>query len=137
MRKKQEEAGYIEVLTPRIMDRSLWETSGHWEHYGEHNYSGKTEDGKQFCVKPMNCPGGILVYKQGLKSYRDLPIKMAEFGRVNRYEASGALNGFLRVREFTQDDAHIFCTKDQVQEQCIETTKFLFSAGKTMISENT
>lgn len=130
MRKKQEEAGYIEVLTPRIMDRSLWETSGHWEHYGEHNYSGKTEDGRQFCVKPMNCPGGILIYKQGLKSYRDLPIKMAEFGRVNRYEASGALNGFLRVREFTQDDAHIFCTQEQVEEQCIETIEFLLGIYK-------
>ena len=125
MRKKQETAGYIEVSTPRVMDRSLWETSGHWEHYGAHNYSGSTEDGKQFCIKPMNCPGGILVYKQGLKSYRDLPIKMAEFGKVNRYEASGALNGFLRVREFTQDDAHIFCTEDQLEEQCIETVRFI------------
>ena len=130
MRKKQDEAGYIEVSTPRIMNRCLWETSGHWAHYGEHNYSGKMEDGTQFCVKPMNCPGGILIYKQGLKSYRDLPIKMAEFGRVNRYEASGSLNGFLRVREFTQDDAHIFCTPEQVQEQCIETTKFLLDIYK-------
>lgn len=125
MRKKQQDAGYIEVSTPRVMDRSLWETSGHWEHYGAHNYSGSTEDGKEFCIKPMNCPGGILIYKQGLKSYRDLPIKMSEFGRVNRYEASGALNGFLRVREFTQDDAHIFCTKEQLEEQCIETVKFI------------
>lgn len=125
MRKKQQDAGYVEVSTPRVMDRSLWETSGHWEHYGAHNYSGSTEDGKQFCIKPMNCPGGILIYKQGLKSYRDLPIKMSEFGRVNRYEASGALNGFLRVREFTQDDAHIFCTEEQLEEQCIETVKFI------------
>ena len=136
MRKKQDEAGYIEVSTPRIMNRCLWETSGHWEHYGEHNYSGRMEDGTQFCVKPMNCPGGILIYKQGLKSYRDLPIKMAEFGRVNRYEASGALNGFLRVREFTQDDAHIFCTPEQVQEQCIETTKFLLDIYKDFGFEN-
>lgn len=136
MRKKQDEAGYIEVSTPRIMNRCLWETSGHWAHYGEHNYSGKMEDGTQFCVKPMNCPGGILIYKQGLKSYRDLPIKMAEFGRVNRYEASGALNGFLRVREFTQDDAHIFCTTEQVQEQCIETTKFLLDIYKDFGFDN-
>ncbi len=127
MRKKQQDAGYVEVSTPRVMDRSLWETSGHWEHYGAHNYSGSTEDGKQFCIKPMNCPGGILIYKQGLKSYRDLPIKMSEFGRVNRYEASGALNGFLRVREFTQDDAHIFCTEEQLEEQCIETVKFILN----------
>ncbi|MDR1426078.1 MAG: threonine--tRNA ligase [Rickettsiales bacterium] len=125
IRRKQEENEYIEVSTPRIMDRSLWETSGHWKLYGEHNYSGMTEDGKQFCVKPMSCPGGILIYKQGLKSYKDLPIRMAEFGRVNRYEASGALNGFLRVREFTQDDAHIFCTPEQLETECIEVTKFI------------
>lgn len=127
MRKKQEDAGYIEVSTPRIMNRCLWETSGHWEKYGEHNYSGKMEDDTQFCVKPMNCPGGILIYNHGMKSYKDLPIKMAEFGRVNRYESSGALNGFLRVREFTQDDAHIFCTPEQVEQQIIETTKFCLS----------
>ena len=130
MRKKQEDAGYIEVSTPRIMNRCLWETSGHWEKYGEHNYSGKMEDDTQFCVKPMNCPGGILIYNHGMKSYKDLPIKMAEFGRVNRYEASGALNGFLRVREFTQDDAHIFCTPEQVEQQIIETTKFCLSIYK-------
>ncbi|MDR1494456.1 MAG: threonine--tRNA ligase [Rickettsiales bacterium] len=125
MRRKQEENGYIEVSTPTVMDRSLWEISGHWELYGEHNYSGKMEDGKQFCIKPMNCPGGILIYRQGIKSYRDLPIKMAEFGRVNRYEASGALNGFLRVREFTQDDAHIFCTPEQLETECRKVTKFI------------
>lgn len=130
MRGKQEAAGYIEVSTPRVMNRCLWETSGHWEKYGEHNYSGKMEDDTQFCVKPMNCPGGILIYNQGIKSYKDLPIKMAEFGRVNRYEASGALNGFLRVREFTQDDAHIFCTPEQVEQQIIETTQFCLSIYK-------
>lgn len=130
MRKKQEDAGYIEVSTPRIMNRCLWETSGHWQKYGEHNYSGKMEDETQFCVKPMNCPGGILTYNQGIKSYKDLPIKMAEFGRVNRYESSGALNGFLRVREFTQDDAHIFCTPEQVEQQIIETTKFCLNIYK-------
>ncbi|MDD2839702.1 MAG: threonine--tRNA ligase [Rickettsiales bacterium] len=124
MRKKQEAVGYVEVSTPRIMNRCLWETSGHWQKYGEHNYSGKMEDDTQFCVKPMNCPGGILIYNQGIKSYKDLPIKMAEFGKVNRFESSGSLNGLLRVREFTQDDAHIFCTPDQVEEQIMEATKF-------------
>ncbi|MDR0572250.1 MAG: threonine--tRNA ligase [Rickettsiales bacterium] len=125
MRKKQDETGYVEIMTPRIMDRSLWEISGHWEKYGEHNYSGKTEDGRQFCIKPMNCPGCILVFKQGIKSYRDLPMKISEFGKVNRYEASGALLGLLRVREFTQDDAHIFCTLEQTNEECKKLIQFL------------
>ena len=124
MRKKQEEMGYIEVSTPRVMDRHLWEISGHWEKYGQHNYSGTMEDNSQFCIKPMNCPGAILVYNNKLRSYKDLPIKMAEFGKVNRYEASGALNGFLRVREFTQDDAHIFCTPEQMEDEIIKTIKF-------------
>jgi threonyl-tRNA synthetase len=114
---------YIEVSTPRIMNRSLWEISGHWEKYGEHNYSGKMEDETQFCVKPMNCPGGILIYNQGIKSYKDLPIRMAEFGKVNRYEPSGSLNGLLRVREFTQDDAHIFCTLGQTEKEIANTIK--------------
>ncbi len=130
MRKKQDERGYIEVSTPRVMNRCLWETSGHWQKYGAHNYSGKTEDEIQFCVKPMNCPGGILIYNQGVKSYKDLPIKMAEFGKVNRYESSGSLNGLLRVREFTQDDAHIFCTPEQVEFQIIDTTKFYLEIYK-------
>ena len=130
MREKQDLADYIEVSTPRVMDRVLWEISGHWEKYGEHNYSGQTEDGKQFCIKPMNCPGGVLIYRQGIKSYRDLPLKISEFGKVNRYEASGSLLGLLRVREFTQDDAHIFCTLDQVQQQCIELTEFLLDIYK-------
>ncbi|MDR1498685.1 MAG: threonine--tRNA ligase [Rickettsiales bacterium] len=130
MREKQDKTGYVEVSTPRVMDRVLWEISGHWEKYGEHNYSGQTEDGKQFCLKPMNCPGGILIYKQGMKSYRDLPLKISEFGKVNRYEASGALLGLLRVREFTQDDAHIFCTPEQVQDQCVELMRFLLDVYK-------
>ena len=130
MREKQDLADYIEVSTPRVMDRVLWEISGHWEKYGEHNYSGQTEDGKQFCIKPMNCPGGVLIYRQGIKSYRDLPLKISEFGKVNRYEASGSLLGLLRVREFTQDDAHIFCTLEQVQQQCIELTEFLLDIYK-------
>ncbi|HSQ97103.1 MAG TPA: threonine--tRNA ligase [Rickettsiales bacterium] len=130
IRDKQIERGYIEVSTPRIMNRCLWETSGHWQKYGEHNYSGKMEDDSQFCVKPMNCPGGILIYNQGIKSYKDLPIKMAEFGQVNRYESSGSLNGLLRVREFTQDDAHIYCRPDQVEEQIMEATKFYLEIYK-------
>lgn len=130
MRKRQENNGYIEVATPRIMDRCLWETSGHWDKYGAHNYSGKTEDNKMFCVKPMNCPGGLLVYKQGVKSYRDLPLRMAEFGMVNRYEASGSLMGLMRVREFTQDDAHIFCTPEQMEEECVSTIKLILDIYK-------
>ena len=130
MRNRQEHNGYIEIATPRIMDRCLWETSGHWDKYGAHNYSGKTEDGKVFCVKPMNCPGGLLVYKQGIKSYRDLPLRMAEFGMVNRYEASGSLMGLMRVREFTQDDAHIFCTPEQMEEECITTLKLILDIYK-------
>lgn len=130
MRNRQDHNGYVEIATPRIMDRCLWETSGHWDKYGAHNYSGKTEDEKQFCVKPMNCPGGLLVYKQGIKSYRDLPLRMAEFGMVNRYEASGSLMGLMRVREFTQDDAHIFCTPEQMEEECITTLKLILDIYK-------
>ena len=130
MRRRQENNGYIEIATPRIMDRCLWETSGLWDKYGAHNYSGKTEDEKQFCVKPMNCPGGLLVYKQGIKSYRDLPLRVAEFGMVNRYEASGSLMGLMRVREFTQDDAHIFCTLDQMEEECVKTIKLILDIYK-------
>ncbi len=130
MRHRQDRNGYQEIATPRIMDRCLWETSGHWDKYGAHNYSGETEDGKVFCVKPMNCPGGLLVYKQGVKSYRDLPLRIAEFGMVNRYEASGALMGLMRVREFTQDDAHIFCTPEQMEDECINTMKLIFDIYK-------
>ncbi len=130
MRRRQENNGYIEICTPRVMDRCLWETSGHWDKYGAHNYSGQTEDKKWFCIKPMNCPGGLLVYKQGIKSYRDLPLRIAEFGKVNRYEASGALMGLMRVREFTQDDAHIFCTPEQMEAECITTLKLILDIYK-------
>lgn len=130
MRKRQENNGYVEISTPRVMDRCLWETSGHWEKYGAHNYSGQTEDKKWFCIKPMNCPGGLLVYKQGIRSYRDLPLRMAEFGKVNRYEASGSLMGLMRVREFTQDDAHIFCTPEQMEDECIVTLKLILDIYK-------
>ena len=136
MRNRQNHNGYEEISTPRIMDRCLWETSGHWEKYGAHNYSGQTEDGKMFCIKPMNCPGGLLVYRQGQKSYRDLPLRMAEFGKVNRYEASGALMGLMRVREFTQDDAHIFCTPEQMEEECISTMKLIFDIYKDFGFDN-
>ncbi len=118
MRARQEDAGYTEISTPGVMDRSLWETSGHWSTFRENMYTTETEDGRVFALKPMNCPGGIQVFRQGITSYRDLPQRIAEFGRVNRYEASGALHGLMRVREFTQDDAHIFCTVEQVEDEC-------------------
>lgn len=125
IRSRQEKAGYLEISTPSVMDRSLWERSGHWAKYGEHNYSGKTQDGKTFCVKPMSCPGGMLVFGQGIKSYKDLPMYLAEFGKVNRYEAAGGLSGLMRVREFTQDDAHIFCTEEQLEEEVVKILRFI------------
>ena len=118
MRQRQLDADYEEVNTPDVMDRSLWEISGHWENYRDHMFTTETEDGRTFALKPMNCPGGVSVFARGLKSYRDLPIRMAEFGKVHRYEPSGALHGLLRVRHFTQDDAHIFCTAEQMQAEC-------------------
>ena len=118
MRMRQDDAGYVEISTPTVMDRSLWEKSGHWEKFGENMFLTQTEDDRIFALKPMNCPGGIQVYKQGITSYRDLPRRIAEFGKVNRYEPSGALHGLMRVREFTQDDAHIFCTPEQMEEEC-------------------
>lgn len=125
VRMRQERSGYLEISTPSVMDKSLWETSGHWAKYGEHNYSGKTQDGKVFCVKPMSCPGGMLVFGQGIKSYKDLPLYLAEFGKVNRYEAAGGLSGLMRVREFTQDDAHIFCTEDQLEAEVVKVLRFI------------
>ena len=118
MRQRQQDAGYEEVNTPDVMDRSLWETSGHWANYRDHMFTSETEDGRVFALKPMNCPGSLSVFAQGIKSYRDLPIRMAEFGKVHRYEPSGSLHGLLRVRHFTQDDAHIFCTPAQMQQEC-------------------
>lgn len=125
IRGRQERAGYLEISTPSVMDRSLWKRSGHWAKYGEHNYSGKTQDGKTFCVKPMSCPGGMLVFGQGIKSYKDLPMYLAEFGKVNRYEAAGGLSGLMRVREFTQDDAHIFCTEEQLENEVVKILRFI------------
>ncbi len=118
VRERQDQSGYIEVNTPDVMDRALWETSGHWQNYQEHMFTTETEDGRVYALKPMNCPGSVAMYKQGLKSYRDLPIRMSEFGKVHRYEPSGALHGLMRVRHFTQDDAHIYCTEEQMQEEC-------------------
>ena len=118
MRQRQLDAGYEEVNTPDVMDRSLWEISGHWSNYRDHMFTTETEDGRTFALKPMNCPGGVSIFAHGLKSYRDLPIRMAEFGKVHRYEPSGALHGLMRVRHFTQDDAHIFCTLAQMQVEC-------------------
>lgn len=123
-RRRQNNAGYVEINTPQIMDRVLWETSGHWDWYRENMFTTTIED-RVYCVKPMNCPGGILVFKQGIKSYRDLPQYIAEFGRVHRYEASGAIHGLFRVRAFTQDDAHIFCTPEQLEEECQKVVRLM------------
>ena len=119
MRKKQVQAGYQEVNTPELMDLSLWEASGHWESFGNHMYTTETKDGKNYAIKPMNCPGHVQIFKQGITSYRDLPCRLSEFGKVHRYEPSGALHGMLRVRSFTQDDAHIFCTPEQITDETI------------------
>lgn len=118
MRRRQQYSGYTEVNTPDMMDRSLWETSGHWQNYQEHMFTTQTEDGRSLALKPMNCPGSVLLFRHGLKSYRDLPIRMGEFGKVHRYEPSGSLHGLLRVRHFTQDDAHIYCTPEQMNDEC-------------------
>ena len=117
MRKRQDEADYIEINTPQIMDKVLWETSGHWNWYRENMFTTEIEE-RTFAIKPMSCPGGLLFYKQGIVSYKDLPLRVAEFGKVHRYEASGALHGLLRVRSFTQDDAHIFCAPEQFEKEC-------------------
>ncbi|MFQ3243953.1 MAG: threonyl-tRNA synthetase [Arenicella sp.] len=125
MRRRQRKAGYCEVNTPDIMDRSLWEKSGHWQNYQDHMYTTDTPDERTLALKPMNCPGSVLMYSHGLKSYRDLPIRMAEFGKVHRYELSGALHGLLRVRHFTQDDAHIYCTEKQMLEECTKVIRLV------------
>ncbi len=127
MRTRQERADYVEVNTPDVMDRSLWETSGHWFNYREAMFTTTTEDERVFALKPMNCPGAVSLFAQGLKSYRDLPLRMAEFGKVHRYEPSGSLHGLLRVRHFTQDDAHIFCTAAQMQDECAGTIALVFT----------
>ena len=125
MRQRQIAAGYREVNSPELMDASLWELSGHAEKFGENMFLTKTPDERLYAIKPMNCPGHIQIFKHGLTSYRDLPIRLAEFGKVHRYEPSGALHGLMRVRAFTQDDAHVFITEDQITEECVAITKLL------------
>ena len=136
MRMKQRLAGYKEINTPELLDKTLWEKSGHWEKFGEHMFTSETPDEKTFAVKPMNCPGCVQVFNQGLKSYRDLPLKLSEFGKVHRYEPSGALHGLLRVRAFTQDDAHIFCTEDQITQESLTVTNLILEIYKALGFEN-
>jgi len=129
---KQRLAGYREINTPELLDKTLWEKSGHWDKFGEHMFTSETPDEKIFAVKPMNCPGCVQVFNQGLKSYRDLPLKLSEFGKVHRYEPSGALHGLLRVRAFTQDDAHIFCTEDQITQESLVVTNLILEIYKSL-----
>ncbi len=136
MRERQEQAGYVEVNTPDVMDRALWETSGHWFNYRDNMFTTETEDGRIFALKPMNCPGAVSLFGHGLKSYRDLPLRMAEFGKVHRYEPSGALHGLLRVRHFTQDDAHVFCTEDQMGDECKEVVRLILDIYKDFGFDN-
>jgi len=136
MRLKQKKAGYKEINTPELLDKSLWEKSGHWEKFGEHMFTSETPDKKTFAIKPMNCPGCVQVFNQGLKSYRDLPLKFSEFGKVHRYEPSGALHGLLRVRAFTQDDAHIFCTEEQITQESLTITNLILEIYKDLGFEN-
>ncbi|GIR54305.1 MAG: hypothetical protein CM15mP62_17760 [Rhodospirillaceae bacterium] len=119
VRRRLEDGNYKEVKTPQLIDRSLWEASGHWDKFRENMFTADSEDDRTLALKPMNCPGHVQIYKQGLKSYRDLPIRMAEFGSCHRNEPSGALHGIMRVRAFTQDDAHIFCSEDQITSESI------------------
>ena len=128
-RELHQKAGYVEVRTPQIMSRTLWENSGHWDHYKDNMYTTLIDD-MDFCIKPMNCPGGILVYKRKPHSYRDLPIRMGELGVVHRHELSGALHGLMRVRCFTQDDAHIFCTPDQLMDEIFGVINLIDSVYK-------
>jgi threonyl-tRNA synthetase len=127
MRRRQNAAGYREVNSPQILDKSLWETSGHWGWYRENMFSTVTEDDREFAIKPMNCPGHVQIFKHGLRSYRELPYRVAEFGIVHRYEPSGALHGLMRVRGFTQDDAHVFCTEEQLADECVRMNDLIMS----------
>ncbi len=127
MRRRQEAAGYTEVNTPQVLDKALWVTSGHWDTFRENMFFTQTEDERVFALKPMNCPGHVQIFKNGLKSYRDLPLKICEFGIVHRYEPSGALHGIMRVRAFTQDDAHIFCTEDQIMTESMKVNDLILS----------
>ncbi len=130
MRERQNNAGYREINTPEIMDQSLWQASGHWDSFGENMFTSETVDGRLYAVKPMNCPGHVQVFKQGITSYRDLPCRLAEFGKCHRYEPSGALHGMMRVRAFTQDDAHIFCTPEQITQESIAVCDLILGIYK-------
>ena len=125
MRERQSEAGYQEVNSPELMDASLWRQSGHLEKFGENMFLTQTPDERLYAIKPMNCPGHVQIFKHGLRSYRELPVRLAEFGKVHRYEPSGALHGLMRVRAFTQDDAHIFVTEEQITAECVAVTKLI------------
>ena len=129
-RQRNTAAGFQEVNTPEMVARSLWERSGHWDTFGDNMFTSETVDGRMFAIKPMNCPGHIQVFNQGIKSYRDLPLRFAEFGKCHRYEPSGALHGMMRVRAFTQDDAHIFCTPEQITEESIAVSKLILDIYK-------
>ena len=132
MRRRQNAFGYMEVNAPQLLDKSLWETSGHWEWYRESMFAAQSagdeaDDKRWFAIKPMNCPGHVQIFKHGLRSYRELPYRVAEFGTVHRYEPSGALHGLMRVRAFTQDDAHIFCTEEQIADECMKINDLILS----------
>ena len=127
VRRRLDAAGYSEVKTPQLVDRSLWEASGHWEKFGENMFTAQSEDERTLALKPMNCPCHVQIFRQGIKSYRDLPLRMAEFGSCHRNEPSGALHGIMRVRAFTQDDAHIFCTEDQITAESVKFCSLLQS----------
>ncbi len=131
MRQQQNAAGYREINTPELMNRSLWEASGHWESFGDNMFTSETVDGRMYAIKPMNCPGHVQVFKQGITSYRDLPYRLAEFGKCHRYEPSGALHGMMRVRAFTQDDAHVFCTAEQITDESIAVCDLILSIYKS------
>jgi threonyl-tRNA synthetase len=130
MREQLVIGGYEEINTPEVVSRALWEQSGHWDTFGENMFTSETVDGRMFAIKPMNCPGHVQIYNQGIKSYRDLPLRIAEFGKCHRYEPSGALHGMMRVRAFTQDDAHIFCTPEQITSESVAVTKLILSIYK-------
>ena len=128
MRRRLDAAGYQEVKTPQLLDRSFWERSGHWENFRQHMFIAQVEDeDKTLALKPMNCPCHIQIFRQGMRSYRELPLRLAEFGSCHRYEPSGALHGIMRVRAFTQDDAHIFCTEQQIAAETVRFVELLSS----------
>src|SRR6185295_8928202 len=127
MRERQLKAGYEEVSAPELMDSTLWQQSGHLEKFGENMFLTRTPDERTYCIKPMNCPGHVQIFKHGLRSYRELPVRLAEFGKVHRYEPSGALHGLMRVRAFTQDDGHVFIAEEQITEESVHAIHLLMS----------